>query len=369
MDEETSRLESASDWLMRLEKDDLCADEIVQWVQWCEADPQNRSAFERLLPLWHALDATPLAPDRAALLSSMPRETLTHLREQLQCATLESGVVSSEAAAAANSSATRRVRSTSFWVGAGLAATMLLVIGALGARRFAPTQPLRPVSQLNSAVAVNRVATLPDGSSLTLGAHSAIAIDFLGAHRTVQLNEGEAFFAVKHDKLRPFVVHAGSLSVTAIGTRFDVLCTGTRVSVTVEEGLVRVATDSSSNLAVWNLMAPAGHQVVYDAAQRAGPSLRVVDPAAATAWQQGRLEYIEEPLSAVIANLNRYSSRRIMLRDTDASQLAYTGTIEVRSIDEWLHALPRIFPVRVASGGGDDQSIIIESRSQAAAAR
>ena len=357
MDEETQRLESASDWLICLQKDDLAVEEIVSWVQWCEADPRNRSAFERLLPLWQALDRESLSPDRANLLALMSPEALTQLREQLKSSSSTQSATSAPATDSVKPGVRWRV-----WTPVGAAAVVLLMLGVFGSGLLDAMRPLNSITKLNSAVAVNRAATLPDGSSLALGAQSVVAIDFKGAHRNVELNEGEAFFAVKHDKTRPFVVRAGGLSVTAIGTQFDVLRTGSRVAVTVKEGLVQVAATPTTNSPAWSMLAPAGHQVVYDAAQHVGPSLRVVDPAATTAWQQGRLEYIEEPLVSVIANLNRYSSRHILVRDADLSGLAYTGTIEVQSIDEWLRALPLIFPLRVASG--DDGQVVIERRPQ-----
>ena len=363
MDEETQRLESASDWLICLQKDDLAVEEIVSWVQWCEADPRNRSAFERLLPLWQALDRESLSPERANLLALMSPEALTQLREQLKSSSSTQSATSAPATDSVKPGVRWRV-----WAPVGVAAVVLLMLGVFGSGLLDAMWPFNSITKLNSAVAVNRVATLPDGSSLALGAQSVVAIDFKGAQRTVELHEGEAFFAVKHDKTRPFVVRAGGLSVTAIGTQFDVLRTGSRVAVTVKEGLVQVATDTTTNrpatanAPAWSLLAPAGHQVVYDAAQHVGPSLRVVDPAATTAWQQGRLEYIEEPLVSVIANLNRYSSRHILVRDAALSGLAYTGTIEVQSIDEWLRALPLIFPLRVASG--DDGQVVIERRPQ-----
>jgi transmembrane sensor len=357
VDEETQRLESASDWLICLQRDDVAVEEIVSWVQWCEVDPRNRRAFERLLPLWQALDRESLSPDRANLLALLSPEALTQLREQLKSSSSTQSATSAPATDSVRPGVRWRV-----WTPVGVAAVVLLMLGVFGSGLLDAMRPLDSITKLNSAVAVNRAATLPDGSSLALGAQSVVAIDFKGARRTVELNEGEAFFAVKHDKTRPFVVRAGSLSVTAIGTQFDVLRTGSRVAVTVKEGLVQVATNPTTNAPGWSLLAPAGHQVVYDAAQHVGPTLRVVDPAATTAWQQGRLEYIEEPLASVIANLNRYSSRHIMVRDADLARLAYTGTIEVQSIDEWLRALPLIFPLRVASG--DDGQVVIERRSQ-----
>jgi transmembrane sensor len=71
----------------------------------------------------------------------------------------------------------------------------------------------------------------------------------------------------------------------------------------------------------------------------------------ATAWRNDRLEFIDEPLSVVIANLNRYSPRQLHIADADLDKLSYTGTIRTDAIDSWLGALPQVFPLRVSTGG------------------
>src|SRR5690349_18863975 len=59
--EETLRLAQASEWLMRLQEDDVSDADVVCWVEWCDEHPDNREAFQRLLPLWHAFDRQPAA--------------------------------------------------------------------------------------------------------------------------------------------------------------------------------------------------------------------------------------------------------------------------------------------------------------------
>jgi transmembrane sensor len=85
--------------------------------------------------------------------------------------------------------------------------------------------------------------------------------------------------------------------------------------------------------------------------------LSQVDAAGMTAWREGRLEYVDEPLSVVIANVNRYSTGRQIVADGDLGALNFTGTILVDSIDEWLAALELSFPVSVRQG--DDGSFMV----------
>jgi transmembrane sensor len=72
------------------------------------------------------------------------------------------------------------------------------------------------------------------------------------------------------------------------------------------------------------------------------------DAAQATAWRRHRLEFIDEPLGVVIANLNRYSGTPVHVADADLNALSYTGTIRTDAIDSWIDALPEVFPLRVS---------------------
>jgi ferric-dicitrate binding protein FerR (iron transport regulator) len=65
--------------------------------------------------------------------------------------------------------------------------------------------------------------SLPDGSTVKLGANSSVSFDehFANNRRDVFL-KGEGVFTVAKDKSRPFTVHSQTLAVTALGTVFGV---------------------------------------------------------------------------------------------------------------------------------------------------
>ena len=86
-----------------------------------------------------------------------------------------------------------------------------------------------------------RTVTLPDGSVADLNTDTAIAINFSEGHRQIELYRGEAFFMVAKDAKRPFDVVTSKGVSRAVGTAFDVLDMGKSVTVTVQEGVVRVS--------------------------------------------------------------------------------------------------------------------------------
>lgn len=81
--------------------------------------------------------------------------------------------------------------------------------------------------------------TLPDGSIITLNKNSKLtySADFQGDTREVSL-EGEAFFDIKRDESKPFVIHAKGSEIKVLGTSFNVKAYNEAVKVSVETGKV-----------------------------------------------------------------------------------------------------------------------------------
>jgi transmembrane sensor len=346
MDPQTRRYYEAADWLFRLQEDSPSTEQIIQWVEWCCADPENRRAFEHLMPVWQALELVHADPAIASMLNAD--------RSRVSAAPTPNpspdDIASIHTEAPRQRNATLRRRRFAI---AALAASLLVSVGLLALWRTSGTLTLAPVADFASTIGEVREANLPDGSHIDLGGRSNVAINFLGAKRQIEVRDGEAFFAVKHDRTRPFTVQAGLLQVVAVGTAFDVLRNGDRITVTVQEGVVTV-TAPGSHAGTYGppqtLPIRRGSQFIFDAASPARPTMRSVDPESAESWRKGRFEYVNEPLSSVVASLNRYSTDRIALQDERLGGLSYTGTVELRSIDEWLRALPSIFPIQVEFG-------------------
>jgi transmembrane sensor len=217
--------------------------------------------------------------------------------------------------------------------------------------------------------AIHRDISLPDGSRVRLGARSQLFVNFTSQTRYVVLEGGEAFFNVAKDKERPFIVQAGEVTVRAVGTEFNVRRVMDKTIVAVTEGVVEVrqslrpddrrprqATSRSASKAI---RVVAGEQVSVDPAA-AVVSVKQVDSEAVIGWQEGRLEFVDEPLGMVIDTINRYSRRDIVITDKAINELRFSGTVSREHIDQWLFALSEIFPVDVRRVG--NETVLISQR-------
>ena len=309
---------TAAQWWIRLREPYPAPHLIEQWQAWMEADGSHAQAFAQISRLAQELHATD-APIRESLIKEF---------------------------------AGRRPAWRRWMAGVAVAASLLLAV--MGWRGFEAGSlgPDALAQRYASAVGQDRHIDLPDGSAIELGAASSLTAHYRSGRRAVNLDDGEAFFTVAHEPARPFVVDAGPVRIEDLGTAFNVRRTGDRVSVAVTQGRVRVAPSTWG--AMGGTLAPrqameliAGQQASYDP-HRGVFTLSTVTTTQATAWRQSRLEFVDEPLSAVLANVNRYSRRPVQLADPQLGTLTFTGTVNTHTIDSWINALPRVFPVEVS---------------------
>jgi len=309
---------------LRLEDPKRSESDMNEWLRWCDADPENYAAFEMVQAKWRDLDALKIGHDVA--LTSEQKSELLKSETQYALARGRYGTLKARA--------TKKV----FAIAAGLAAIVLIAMIA----RY-KSVPTASAPRQVSAALINRAATLPDGSKMILGVQSLVNMDFNGRTRQLDLTSGEAYFKVKHDKSHPFVVLAGEVSVTAIGTAFDVRRERDQVIVTVEEGAVEVR-GSSADKSPTTWRAEAGYQLKYSTRRRTA-SMASVNPSAALAWRNGELAYLYEPLGSVVEDINRYSARKIVIADPEVASIPYTGTAWARSLDGWLAGVQQAYPV------------------------
>ena len=218
----------------------------------------------------------------------------------------------------------------------GSAGALLLAKGE-GASGAGPARIYR------TAVGERATITLADGSRLALNTASAVAVDYGGRNRALKLISGEAWFDVAKDPSRPFVVSAGDHRVTAVGTSFDVRLEPAGLRVAVVEG--RVAVDAVGHGHLSDVSAGERMDVVGDAA--------VVRPSGPLAgdWREGRLEFASATLSEVVAEMNRYRRKPIVVADPAAARLRISGVFYSGEGSGFLDALPMTHPVLVREEG------------------
>ena len=309
-DEETTR--TAALWWVQLRDPEPSPDLLERWGAWMAADPSNAQTFAQLNALGQ-MSADASTSQRQALVDEfVPRGTKRQRRP----------------------------------LAAAAAVIGMTLLGGWWMLRGGPDQA-PPVQQYASAVAEDRAIQLPDGTAIELGAASSLSTRYAPDRRDIDLRAGEAFFTVTHDRQRPFVVTAGPLHIEDLGTAFNVRRTGQRVSVTVTEGRVRLSPADGASLPSGRLDLVAGQRAEYDPTSGA---LSVSDVALehAATWRQHRLEFVDAPLSAVLADVNRYSRQPVQLADPRLGELMFTGTVNTTNIDSWIGALPHVFPVQVS---------------------
>ena len=71
------------------------------------------------------------------------------------------------------------------------------------------------------------------------------------------------------------------------------------------------------------------------------------DAETALAWRDGRLVYVDEALSVVIAEINRYRASKIRLADAALGQIRITIALPIDRTDALLSALEATEPVRI----------------------
>jgi transmembrane sensor len=359
---EARRLEQATEWMLRLREDTVSEGDIVCWMKWCESDPRNHQAFDRVQEFWRVSGALAQEIVDGDLAGAAGKghhtrgKPFTRLQAQL------SDYWSSFTLAWYTHRGPMRQAL------AGAVVTGALCLGLVGT--FYQQRHARD----NAVVATARgelmhTTELTDGSKMELAAKSLVVVHYSANRRGLELRDGEAYFMVAPNAQRPFVVTVGPLRVRAVGTAFNVRRAGERFVVTVTKGTVDVyradgnadATSSETPSGAKQVRATAGVQVTWDTPESKDPVVAVVDPATVLGWREGQLSYNDEPLSAVIADFNRYSERPASITDGGVKNMRFSGVLLTSATREWLHSLPAEFPVQVEPRGGID---VVEPRSR-----
>lgn len=315
----------ASEWIARLNADDVSAEERARFEVWRGGHPLHARVYEDLMGTWRQFTAAGPFVRAVSFVQSMN----------------EAGAVR-----------TSRRRWT-------LAAATLSVVAVLIAGLY-----IERTSDTRFRTAVGEQATisLPDGSTMELNSNSVARVDYSARSRVISLERGEAFFKVAHNTRRPFWVVGGGSWVRAVGTAFNVDVRSTEVQVTVSEGTVKVgatepllgAAPSDDVLAktVASVLT-VGQQADLHGAVTTTRKLSTADLARSVAWRDGTVYFENRPLSDVIDEMSRYTTVQLVVEDEKLRQLPVGGTFQAnpQGAEALLTMLEQGFGVRVRREG------------------
>jgi len=205
-----------------------------------------------------------------------------------------------------------------------------------------------PRETLQTNVGELRTVTLADGSTVTLNTDTLIRFSFSQKERRVDLIRGEARFDVAHDVSRPFRVQAGSVVVTAVGTAFDVAALPKRTTVMLLEGRVVVEAKAQGTAAATTTTLSPGDQLMV-APDGHVNSNKPSKPELSLSWQQGLVDINDLTLNAALAEINRYSETKVVVRSRTLQERRVSGIFRTGDVEAVTNALCLYFNLQVVT--------------------
>lgn len=289
------------DWLLRLNDPSRDKGDEKAFVIWINGSAENREAWTRACRTWEIMGA------------ALPARVHHHKKMRPL------------SPASARMPVGRRP---------GLSLAVAAVAICLVAIFALPTLMVRQDADYLTATAETRKITLDDGSTVELGAASALSVDFSDRSRRVRLLSGEAFFDVVQDSGRPFIVQTDALEVTVVGTAFDVNVAPQSETVQLAHGTIDLSLATTGE----RMRLQAGDVVMLEKAS-GRLSKTTTDVDAIASWREHRLFVQDVPIAEVVAELRRYHPSWITLASSELGQRRVTGLYDLADPDRALDAL------------------------------
>lgn len=303
--------EAAFVWIAKLDREANPAALEAELEAWLAADARHRGAFLRAQALWQRLD-------RASQTNVLGvEETKSFVSRR---GALAGGGVLAAAAAIAG------------------------VVLFTGGERT-----------LETAVGEVRRVTLPDGSTMVLNTEGRAGIAMDGEIRRIKLADGEAWFQVKKNPQRPFLVEAGNVRVRAVGTAFSVRRIGDHADVAVTEGVVEAWVVGREHA---KLRLSAGQSAMLsETALAKSIPVGEAEITRRLAWRGGEIDLNGQTLAEAAGEFNRYNLRKLVVTDARLQRKRVYGVFRSNDPEGFAKA------VAVALGGQvrpDGENIVVE---------
>lgn len=177
---------------------------------------------------------------------------------------------------------------------------------------------------------------LSDGTRVWLNSVSQLRypVQFTGKERKVYLF-GEAYFDVKTDSLRPFVVESEGMDVRVYGTEFNVTAyRDEKLRTTLVQGKVGIKVDGEKEL----LLRP-GQMAEYDA-QTKHLEVQEVNTYLYTAWIEGTFAFKDETIEEIMGRLSRWYDLNVFYANEEVKKQLYDGIIpQVKDFEDVLRMI------------------------------
>jgi len=237
-------------------------------------------------------------------------------------------------------------RSVSFFQNLQKIAAVALIIAITGFStyfiiNFSPKQELASGKEPISL-------QLKDGSEVTINRYTKITYpkDFKGDIRKVNL-QGEAFFKVKRDESKEFVIESGDVTIKVLGTSFNVKAyeQSELVEVSVATGKVSVASNVETTIIL-----EKGEKAVYNKNTKELNKHIIIDPNY-DSWKTRIFHFNNTILTEAIKTINNIYHTQIVFQSEDIKSCRITADFNNQSLESVLLVLEQTLDLKIIREG------------------
>jgi hypothetical protein len=193
-----------------------------------------------------------------------------------------------------------------------------------------------PTLEKNIAKGEKLSFTLPDGTRVWLNSGTTISYpEKFGTDQRLVKMDGEAFFEIEKDSLRPFRVISEGFVTTAIGTSFNVKTnkvSGLKISLVT--GKVKVEGEDSKE----EFFLEPGLEFLDDL-KSGKRTVRKFNPDKVLAWKEGRIIFENASLQEVVGTLEDWYGVEIHLVNAENVKWKFSGEYQNQILDNVLNSM------------------------------
>jgi transmembrane sensor len=205
---------------------------------------------------------------------------------------------------------------------------------------------------LKTPIAQSGEITLPDGSHITLNAGSRLTYprNFDKETRIVSL-KGEAFFEVKKNPLKPFIIQLEGAEIKVLGTSFNVKAYNNmeKIEVTVKEGTVSLY---EKNKETKKIIVKTGQKAEYYKQSKL-LKIQANENKNYNSWKTRSIVFENTDLLNITETLQDVYYKKIILSNPALGKCTVTTTFENKDINTVLQVLESTLEIRFEEKDGN----------------
>jgi transmembrane sensor len=188
---------------------------------------------------------------------------------------------------------------------------------------------------------------LPDGSTAWLNHGSILRYPNKYGRKSRELHlSGEAYFNVKKEEFRPFIVRTSDVNIHVLGTTFNVMAYEDErdVEVTLETGRLDLYSLSGEQSSGRIASLKPGERIVINRDNKTY-TMHYGNTDVQTSWKDGRMIFREDPMAIIVKRLERWYNVDIELLNQELLDYTFTATFTDETLQQALYLLSIAVPI------------------------